>query len=122
MTKSKKIALAVGNTLICGLPVTSVSADILLETTHENPFQLTELSSGYLQTVKAGNEKGQMKMKSGSCGEGKCGSSMMMGSEEKTVEGKCAGNKPMPKANVASPKKDKMMEGQCGEGKCGASM
>jgi len=38
-----------------------------------------------------------MKMKDGACGEGKCGSAMMKTNEDKTVEGKCAGNKPMPK-------------------------
>ena len=44
---------------------------------------------------------------------------MMQGNQEKTVEGKCAGNKPMP---TDKPDKKKGMEGKCGEGKCGASM
>jgi uncharacterized low-complexity protein len=41
---------------------------------------------------------------------------MAKGSEEKTAEGKCAGDKPMPAAKKA----DKDSEGKCGEGKCGA--
>jgi uncharacterized low-complexity protein len=42
---------------------------------------------------------------------------MAKGSEEKTSEGACAGNKPMPDTS-----KEKDKEGKCGEGKCGESM
>jgi uncharacterized low-complexity protein len=41
---------------------------------------------------------------------------MPEGAMEKTVEGKCAGNKPAAKAKKTD------MEGKCGEGKCGDSM
>lgn len=45
-------------------------------------------------------------MKEGTCGEGKCGSVMMKGHEEKTAEGSCAGNKLMPKIKNMESKKN----------------
>jgi len=118
MKKSNKapLAIAIGSTLVSGLTSTAIQADSTLNT-DENPFTMSELSSGYMQTAKA-DDAGSDKMKDGSCGEGKCGGAMQKGSEEKTAEGKCAGNKPMPKAS----KTGKDMEGKCGEGKCGSSM
>ncbi len=115
-TKKTPLAIAIGSTIISGLTATAVQAENSLEF-DSNPFSLTELSSGYMQTAESDDaKKGGMKMKDGSCGEGKCGGSMMKGEEEKTVEGKCAGNKPMPS------KDSKAKEGKCGEGKCGDSM
>lgn len=112
------LAIAVGTTLVSGLAATAVQADSLT-TIDTNPFELTELSAGYMQTAESDtSENGSMKMQDGSCGEGKCGGEMARGSEEKTAEGKCAGNKPMPKMK----KTDKNMEGKCGEGNCGSSM
>ncbi len=109
-------AIALGTTLASGLSTTAALASDLTDA-GSNPFTMTELSSGYLQTAEADGDKGgAKKMKDGSCGEGKCGAAMMKGGEEKTVEGKCAGNKPMPEESM------KGMEGKCGEGKCGASM
>ncbi len=113
-TKSALLA-TLGTSLLSGLSASTAHANASSSQT-DNPFTLTELSSGYLQVAKSDDKSGSMKMKDGACGEGKCGSSMMKTNEDKTVEGKCAGNKPMPKAN------DKGMEGKCGEGKCGASM
>ena len=115
-TNKAPFAIALSTSIVSGLTATAVQADNTINT-EDNPFTLTELSSGYMQTAKSdGDDNGSMKMKDGACGEGKCGGSMMQGNEEKTVEGKCAGNKPMP----SSDKKD--MEGKCGEGKCGESM
>ncbi len=116
MKKTKSALLAtLGTSLLSGLSASNAQAT---ETTPQsgNPFTLTELSSGYLQVAESDDKGSSMKMKDGACGEGKCGSAMMKTNEDKTVEGKCAGNKPMPK------KDDKAMEGKCGEGKCGASM
>ncbi len=106
--------IALGTSILSGLSLSSVQAN---ETpVEDNPFTLTELSSGYMNMAEADSDKkGSMKMKDGACGEGKCGSSMMKSNEDKMVEGKCAGNKPVP-----APKKP--MEGKCGEGKCGSSM
>jgi len=118
MKKSNKapLAIAIGSTLVSGLTSTAIQADSTLNI-DENPFTMSELSSGYMQTAEA-DKSGTDKMKDGSCGEGKCGGAMLKGSEEKTAEGKCAGNKPMPKAK----KQEKSMEGKCGEGKCGNTM
>ena len=113
MKKNHKTPFAIALTA----SVASMSANIA-QAESSNPFALSELSSGYMQTAQADNDKsGTNKMKDGACGEGKCGASMMQGNQEKTVEGKCAGNKPMPANSDA-----KGMEGKCGEGKCGASM
>lgn len=83
-----------------------------------NPFALSELGSGYMQTAEAKSEQtGAEKMKDGACGEGKCGASMMKqgaaaSGDKKAMEGKCAGNKPAP---APAPAGDaKKMEGNCG--------
>lgn len=61
-----------------------------------NPFALSDLNSGYMQTAEA-EKSGESKMKDGACGEGKCGGAMMQKSTDtKAMEGKCAGNKPAP--------------------------
>lgn len=95
MKKTKKsLNIALGTTLLSGLAVTAVQADV----THlpeSNGFEMTELSSGYMQLAEADiTEDAATKKKEGACGEGKCGSD----------------------------KKDdaKTKEGKCGEGKCGS--
>jgi uncharacterized low-complexity protein len=79
-----------------------------------NPFAMSELGSGYMQTAEAKPEAGADKMKDGACGEGKCGATMKKdaaaSSDKKAMEGKCAGNKPSP-APAGDAKK---MEGNCG--------
>ncbi|NOQ35621.1 MAG: hypothetical protein GQ569_06965, partial [Methylococcaceae bacterium] len=106
------LALAIGTTLLSGLATTAQAETV---DSQSNPFAMTELSEGYMQLAAAEakeskKDKKSSKMKSGACGEGKCGGKMMKGGEEKTAEGNCAGNKPMPKT-------EKKMEGKCGEGK-----
>jgi uncharacterized low-complexity protein len=95
--KKSPLAMVVGTTLFSGLAVTAVQAEEFVGA-ESNPFTLTELADGYMQVAEAGKSKqGNMKMKAGACGEGKCGASMTPpGALEKTAEGKCAGNKPMP--------------------------
>ncbi len=112
-TNKAPLAIAIGSTLVSGIASTAVQAETTLNTDN-NPFAITDLSTGYMQT--AASDSG--KMKDGSCGEGKCGGAMQKGSEEKTAEGSCAGNKPMPKPS----KPNKNKEAKCGEGKCGSSM
>jgi uncharacterized low-complexity protein len=120
INKKTPLAIAVGTTLLGGL-VSNVNAEIMINLDLEsNPFSLNELGSGYMQLAKANSKESAVKMKDGACGEGQCGASMLpKGALEKTVEGKCAGNKPMLKIN-----KDmkKGIEGKCGEGKCGSNM
>lgn len=118
--KKSPLAIAVGTTLVSGLTATGVMAEGAAGVAN-SPFAMTELTDGYMQVAQADKVKGAMKMKDGACGEGKCGASMMpKGALEKTSEGKCAGNKPMPSAKKGS--KAMAMEGKCGEGKCGSSM
>jgi len=118
--KKSPLAMVVGTTLFSGLAVTTAQAEEFVGV-ESNPFALTELANGYMQVAEADKSKqGDMKMKAGACGEGKCGASMTApGALEKTAEGKCAGNKPMPGQKKADAK---AMEGKCGEGKCGSSM
>ncbi len=64
----------------------------------DNPFSLTEISSGYMVADQA----------EGKCGEGKCG------------EGKAKNKKESEgKSRVAKDGDKKSGEGKCGEGKCG---
>lgn len=114
-TNNSPLAIAIGSTLVSGIAATAAHAETPLNI-DENPFTMSELSAGYMQTAAEGSGK----MKDGACGEGKCGSAMQKGAEEKTAEGNCAGNKPMPKATKN--KSGKNTEGKCGEGKCGSSM
>ncbi|PPD31503.1 MAG: hypothetical protein CTY19_14015 [Methylomonas sp.] len=83
--------------------------------TETNPFALSDLSSGYMQTAEA-EKDGASKMKDGSCGEGKCGGDMMKpkATDAKALEGKCAGNKPAAAPSKDSAGDDKKMEGGCG--------
>ena len=118
--KKSPLAIAVGTTLFSGLTISTAQAGDVTNIKGD-PFALTELSHGYMFLAQADKEKkGAMKMKDGACGEGKCGASMMPADAlEKTSEGKCAGNKPMPNAKKSNMKG---MEGKCGEGKCGSNM
>lgn len=82
-------AIAMGASL---LPLTANVAQA-----DSNPFALSELGSGYMQTAEAKPADGASKMKDGACGEGKCGAAMMKqdaSADKKAIEGKCAGNKP----------------------------
>lgn len=105
-THLKPIALALGTVFAASLAGTGVaSAD-------QNPFSMTELSSGYM--VADSHE--------GKCGEGKCGGTMKSDMENKAdKEGKCGGAM---KTDMKG-KTDKAMkadkEGKCGEGKCGGA-
>lgn len=61
-----------------------------------NPFALSDLNSGYMQTAEA-EKDGASKMKDGACGEGKCGGQMMnKTTDKKAVEAVCAGKKAAP--------------------------
>jgi len=100
----------------------------------DNPFGMTELSSGYLQTAshmegKYGDDMNDKKPMEGKCGgnmgdkkpmEGKCGDNMK---DKKHMEGKCGDNmkdkKPMEGKCGDNMRDKKPMEGKCGAGKCG---
>ena len=88
-TLIKPVAAAVGAAFVSSLAASSVAAA-------DNPFELTDLDSGYQLADSHEGEEGK-------CGEGKCGGEK--GEEGKCGEGKCGG--------------EKGEEGKCGEGKCG---
>ncbi len=77
----KPLALAIGSAFAATLAVAPAA------NAAENPFGMTQLSSGYMQIAQEGKCGG---MKSGS--EGKCGG-MKSSSEGKGGEGKCGGKK-----------------------------
>lgn len=97
-SKLKPIASAVGITLAATLAAGSVaSAD-------QNPFAVSEMSSGYMVADAEGKCGGDKTADEGKCGdkagdEGKCG-------DKADKEGKCGDDKAGD-------------EGKCGEGKCG---
>jgi uncharacterized low-complexity protein len=106
-TVLKPVAVALGAAFVTSLAGTSIA------NAAENPFGMTELSSGYMvaegdmKEGKCGGEKKEAK--EGKCGEGKCGGEKKEAKEGKCGEGKCGGEK-----------KEKK-EGKCGEGKCGGA-
>lgn len=87
------LAAAVGAAMVGSL------ATVSLANADDNPFGMTQLSSGYMVAEKA----------EGKCGEGKCGGDKGAKSEGKCGEGKCGEGKGAAKTG----------EGKCGEGKCG---
>jgi uncharacterized low-complexity protein len=105
----KPLAIALGATFVTSLAGTTIA------NAAENPFSMTELSSGYMVAEKAEGKCGEGKMKKeaeGKCGEGKCGEGKMK------KEGKCGEG--MAKEAEGKCGEGKMKkEGKCGEGKCG---
>ena len=87
-TNLTPLAIAAGAAFVTSLAGTTVA------NAAENPFAMSELSSGYMVA----------EMAEGKCGEGKCGGEKKATTEGKCGEGKCGGEK---KATT--------------EGKCGAS-
>lgn len=92
---NKTLVLAMGTTLITGL--TSVAMASAAIDVNGNAFEMTELSSGYMQLAAAD-----------------ANTTAKPAAAPKTAEGKCAGAKP-----IATPK---AAEGKCGEGQCGGAM
>ena len=108
----KPLAAAVGAAFLASVAVAPVAV------AGENPFQASELSSGYNNLTS--------KLAEGGCGEGKCGEGKCGGDKDKEEgkcgEGKCGGDKDKEEGKCGEGKcggdKDKE-EGKCGEGKCG---
>lgn len=97
---SKPLAAAVGAAFLASVAIAPVVSAA------ENPFQMTELSSGYkvadAHEGKCGGEKAE---KEGACGE------------KADKEGACGESKAEKEGSCGEEKTDK--EGKCGEGKCG---
>jgi uncharacterized low-complexity protein len=110
----KPLAVAMGAAFVTSLATSPVA------NAAENPFAMSELSSGYMvadshMEGKCGEGKcgGDKAKKEGKCGEGKCGADKDRGCSEEAKaakEGKCGGDKAK-----------SMKEGKCGEGKCGGN-
>ncbi len=96
-THLKPMAMALGTVFATSLAgMQTANAD-------QNPFSMTQLSSGYM--VADAHE--------GKCGEGKCGAGLK-DKAKSMKEGKCG--------EGMKDKAKSMKEGKCGEGKCGAGM
>ncbi len=98
----KPVAAALGTTFVVALAASPIA------NAADNPFSITEISSGYMVADKA----------EGKCGEGKCGGAKAKDTKEtegKCGEGKCGGEK----SHEAKDGGKKSGEGKCGEGKCG---
>ena len=105
----KPLAIALGAAFVTSLAAAPVA------NAAENPFAMSELSSGYMVAdshMEGKCGEGKMK-KEGKCGEGK------MKKEGKCGEGKCGEGKMDKEGKCGEGKMDK--EGKCGEGKCGGS-
>ena len=88
----KPVAAVLGTTFAVALAASPIA------NAANNPFSLTEISTGYMVADQA----------EGKCGEGKCG------------EGKAKNKKESEgKSRVAKDGDKKSDEGKCGEGKCG---
>jgi len=102
----KPLAIALGAAFVTSLAATPVA------NAAENPFAMSELTSGYMVA----------EMAEGKCGEGKCGGDKAK-AEGKCGEGKCGGDKAKAEGKCGGDKADAegkaMGEGKCGEGKCG---
>ena len=103
-TTLKPLAVAMGAAFVTSLAGTGVA------NAADNPFAMSDLSSGYMVAESKGME--------GKCGEGKCGEKMKMhegkcGEKTKPMEGKC-GEKTKMEGKCGEKSK---MEGKCGEKK-----
>jgi len=97
----KPLSIALGAAFVTSLAAAPVA------NAADNPFAMSELSSGYM--VADSHMEGK-------CGEGKCGGAKATateGAEKVMEEGKCGGNK--------TTAEGKCGEGKCGEGKCGGN-
>jgi uncharacterized low-complexity protein len=92
----KPLAIAAGAAFITSLASTTVA------NAAENPFAMSDLSSGYMVAEAAEGKCGEGMKKEG---EGKCGEGMKKEGEGKCGEGKCGEGK-----------MKKEGEGKCGEG------
>jgi uncharacterized low-complexity protein len=92
-TNLKPLAIAAGAALATSLAATTPASAA------ENPFAMSELSSGYMVAEMA---------------EGKCGGTKASEETKTMKEGKCGEGK-------ASEETKTMKEGKCGEGKCGGT-
>lgn len=112
MSKLNPFAAAIGAAV--------VSTTFSISTLAANPFEITDLQSGY-QLADSHKKEGEGKCGEGKCGEGMCGAEHHKENGSKHGEGKCGEGKCGEGMCGAKDDKDgkKEGEGKCGEGKCG---
>ena len=82
----------------------------------DNPFAMSELSSGYMVADSHMEGKcGEGKCGEGKCGAGKAGTTATKGADKMMEEGKCGGDKAGKEGNCGSNKTT--AEGKCGSNK-----
>lgn len=115
----KPVALAVG----AALAGTFALSGAAVADGADNPFEISNLSSGYMLGAGEGSCGGDKEDKGaeGSCGEGSCGESGEKEGEgacgEKKGEGSCGEKKGEGSCGESGEKEG---EGACGEGSCGS--
>ena len=97
-TTRKPLAIAMGAAFVTSLATAPIA------NAAENPFAMSELSSGYMvaDSHMAGGDKDKAE---GKCGEGKCGGDKAK-AEGKCGEGKCGGDKAKAEGTCGGEKKD----------------
>jgi uncharacterized low-complexity protein len=130
----KPLAIAVGTAIVTSL------ASVNTATAAENPFAMTELSSGYMVAEMAEGKCGEGKCggakatEDGKCGEGKCGMKTLDADSDGSITreefmqgheamfGKMDANSDgVIDADEQEAGMKAMKEGKCGEGKCGGA-
>lgn len=121
--------------IAAGTLLTATATNLWAENVHDNPFFMTDLSSGYMVAQKQSE---------GKSGEGKCGGKKMFKKMDKNGDGKISRPEFMQahrkmfvkmdknkdgmldleevermKKEKMGRKQEKSIEGKCGEGKCG---
>jgi uncharacterized low-complexity protein len=108
----KPLAIALGTAFVTTLATTPAA------NATENPFAMTNLSSGYMVADNAQGSCGGAKTKEGSCGAGKTEAGQSETTEAATQASEDQSEEGQGGAAEAAPK---TKEGQCGEAKCGAN-
>ena len=104
----KPLAVAMGAAFVTSLAGTNVA------NAAENPFAMSELSSGYMVAEAAEGKCGGEKK---AAEEGKCGGEKKAAEEGKCGEGKCGGEKKAAEEGKCGGEKKAAEEGKCGAAK-----
>ena len=116
-TNLKPLAVAAGAALATSLAATTPASAA------ENPFAMSELSSGYMVAEMAEGKCGGSKAaeETKTMEEGKCGGTKASEETKTMKEGKCGDEKKSGHEGKCGAEKKMDKEGKCGEGKCGAN-
>jgi uncharacterized low-complexity protein len=105
----RPIAAAIGTTFVVSLAMSPIA------NASENPFSMSELSSGYMvadsHAAEGRRDKGKCAEGKKAGKEGKCGEGKKAGKEGKCGEGKCG------EGRIGTAEEQAEAERKCGEGK-----